>query len=508
MAFRLTESDDDNGQTGWTMADGRLTRNTDTDNWGTRNDTVLLIRIRGVAGTINKIPTAANASVTATKNEAYTLSASDFQFSDEDADDALATIKIVTLPDAGTLTLDEAEVTAGDEITRADLDGGRLKFTPATDAIGDPYATFTFKVNDGEDESESDYTMTIRVLLDTATYGDPVKAIIEVNSGWQEFTLETRVAKDWFAVDLGANKRYYIRINTAENTRWPRLAAAYGPAPDHLQHTHGSGADCSRGPGGRGCAGHGWFEIRTFDASHPAGRYYFHVNAPHSITEQPDEDFRPGENPYEYSVMVEGPTEGDGNGRSAPPSPLRAFLNDEPDHHNGSDPFTLELAFDDSIKAYAADVSDSITVTNGSLTTIAQNESDITRWNLTVTPSGADTITVELAASVPCDEDGALCTFNGRRLSQGVQTTIGYLPPPPTISSVSLVTDAGDNDAWDTDELVTAEVAFTGPVYIQGQPTLGITLTGTRHEAAYASGRRHCHAAVLPPDYPGTGRGQ
>ena len=26
------------------------------------------------------------------------------------------------------------------------------------------------------------------------------------------------------------------------------------------------------------------------------------------------------------------------------------------------------------------------------------------------------------------------------------------------------------------------------PVYIQGQPTLGITLTGTRHEAAYASG--------------------
>ena len=59
---------------------------------------------------------------------------------------------------------------------------------------------------------------------------------------------------------------------------------------------------------------------------------------------------------------------------------------------------------------------------------------------------------------------------------------------PRPISSVSLVTDAGDNDAWDTDELVTAEVAFTGPVYIQGQPTLGITLTGTRHEAAYASG--------------------
>ena len=176
-------------------------------------------------------------------------------------------------------------------------------------------------MNDGNADSASAYTMTVNVLADEGPYGDPVKGVIAVNSGWQPFTLETRVADDWFAVDLGANKRYYIRINTPENTRWPRLAAAYGPAPDHLQHTHGSGADCSRGPRGTGCAGHGWFEIRTFDESHPAGRYYFHVNAPHSITEQPDEDFPPGENPYEYSIRVEGPRKETATAVPLPPAP-------------------------------------------------------------------------------------------------------------------------------------------------------------------------------------------
>ena len=38
-----------------------------------------------------------------------------------------------------------------------------LTFTPARDAHGDAYTTFTFKVNDGTDDSASAYTMTIDV---------------------------------------------------------------------------------------------------------------------------------------------------------------------------------------------------------------------------------------------------------------------------------------------------------------------------------------------------------
>ena len=48
-------------------------------------------------------------------------------------------------------------------VTAAEIDGDMLTFTPARDAHGDPYTTFTFTVNDGTDDSASAYTMTIDV---------------------------------------------------------------------------------------------------------------------------------------------------------------------------------------------------------------------------------------------------------------------------------------------------------------------------------------------------------
>ena len=48
-------------------------------------------------------------------------------------------------------------------VTEAQIDGDMLTFTPAQDAHGDPYTTFTFKVNDGTVDSADAYTMTIDV---------------------------------------------------------------------------------------------------------------------------------------------------------------------------------------------------------------------------------------------------------------------------------------------------------------------------------------------------------
>ena len=71
----------------------------------------------------------------------------------------------MTLPasDKGTLALDGTAVTADQVVTRADIDDGELIYTPPLDANGDGYASFTFKVHDGTDESASAYTMTIDV---------------------------------------------------------------------------------------------------------------------------------------------------------------------------------------------------------------------------------------------------------------------------------------------------------------------------------------------------------
>ena len=113
--------------------------------------------------TTNTAPTAADKTVTTGEDRAYAFTADDFGFDDDDAGDTLASVTIVTPPAAGTLALDGTAVMADDVVTKAQIDGDMLTFTPARDAHGDPYTTFTFTVNDGTDDSASAYTMTIDV---------------------------------------------------------------------------------------------------------------------------------------------------------------------------------------------------------------------------------------------------------------------------------------------------------------------------------------------------------
>ena len=101
--------------------------------------------------------------MTTGEDRAYAFTADDFGFDDDDAGATLASVTIVTPPALGTLALDGTAVMADDVVTKAQIDADMLTFTPARDAHGDPYTTFTFTVNDGTDDSASAYTMTIDV---------------------------------------------------------------------------------------------------------------------------------------------------------------------------------------------------------------------------------------------------------------------------------------------------------------------------------------------------------
>ena len=133
-------------------------------------------KVNGAAA--NTAPTAANNTVTTAEDRAYTFTAADFGFMDADTGAALASVKIVTVPAAGTLAFDGTAVMAADVVTKAQIDGDMLIFTPARDAHGVAYTTFTFKVNDGTDDSASAYTMTIDVtdapapVCTAPSYGD------------------------------------------------------------------------------------------------------------------------------------------------------------------------------------------------------------------------------------------------------------------------------------------------------------------------------------------------
>ena len=140
------------------------------------SDRTFVIRVNGTAvvGTVtNAAPTAANKTVTTAEDTAYAFEADDFGFADTNAGDTLASVKIVTLPAAGMLALDGTAVTTNQAVTKADIDGDMLTFTPATGANGAPYTTFTFKVNDGTVDSTRAYTMTVNVTPAPTTCAAP-----------------------------------------------------------------------------------------------------------------------------------------------------------------------------------------------------------------------------------------------------------------------------------------------------------------------------------------------
>ena len=164
-----TAIDSETGAASWSIADGGYKKETapTPGDWEAVSDDhddsgAMLIRVNGAEAT-NTPPTAANNTVTTGVGTAYTFKADDFGFADTNAGDTLASVKIVTLPAVGTLAFDGTDVTLNQVVTRADIDDNKLIFTPVAGAIGTGYATFTFKVNDGTDDSSSAYTMTIDV---------------------------------------------------------------------------------------------------------------------------------------------------------------------------------------------------------------------------------------------------------------------------------------------------------------------------------------------------------
>ena len=131
----------------------------------------------------NTAPTAANNTVTTGVGTAYAFTADDFGFADMDTGDTLASVTIVTVPTPGTLALDGTAVLADAVVTTAQIDGDMLTFTPVAGASGDPYTTFTFKVNDGTDDSASAYTMTIDVTAAPVTNTAPTADHNTVTTG-------------------------------------------------------------------------------------------------------------------------------------------------------------------------------------------------------------------------------------------------------------------------------------------------------------------------------------
>ena len=133
------------------------------------------IRVNGDAGggtPPNAAPTAADSEVSTLEDTDYVFGAGDFAFSDTDSGDALSSVKVTTLPARGfgALEFDGTALASGDlpkTVTKAELDGGKLVFSPVSGQFSDDYASFMFKVSDGDADSVA-YAMTVDVDPDPA----------------------------------------------------------------------------------------------------------------------------------------------------------------------------------------------------------------------------------------------------------------------------------------------------------------------------------------------------
>ena len=211
-----------------------------TDGDGTAESLTSVATARVAASTR---PTAANGTVTADEDTAYTFEAADFGFSGASAGDTLASVKIVTLPAAGTLERDGAAVTAGQSVTKADIDGDKMVFTPAANANGAAYAGFTFRVNDGTNESLSVYRMTIDVTpVNDAPAGQPAitgkvqvghTLIADATGITDEDGLPLEFSYEWIRVDggteadiSGATSRAY-KLTTTDSGKTIKVKVSF-----------------------------------------------------------------------------------------------------------------------------------------------------------------------------------------------------------------------------------------------------------------------------------------
>ncbi|MDP1612088.1 MAG: DUF4347 domain-containing protein, partial [Sulfuritalea sp.] len=99
---------------------------------------------------VNDAPDGTNNTVNTDEDTAYTFTAANFGFTDtsDSPANSLQAVKITTLPGTGTLYVNGIAAIANQVVAKTDIDTGWLTFSPAANASGMPYATFTFQVVD------------------------------------------------------------------------------------------------------------------------------------------------------------------------------------------------------------------------------------------------------------------------------------------------------------------------------------------------------------------------
>ena len=113
---------------------------------------------------------------------------------------------------------------------------------------------------------------------------------------------------------------------------------------------------------------------------------------------------------------------------AAAPSPLTASIHDEPQSHDGENVFTFELRFSEELKpgfSFKTLRDHAFTVTGGDITRAKRVDgSGNLRFIIHVQPDGSGGVTVVLPVTTDCEAEHAICTEDGRPLSNRLELTV------------------------------------------------------------------------------------
>ena len=169
--------------------------------------------------------------------------------------------------------------------------------------------------------------------------------------------------------------------------------------------------------------------------------------------------------------------------------PLTAAFEGIPAEHDGQTAFTLRIAFSETLRMSGRRLRANVVAVAGGRATKAgrvHRRKDL--WKLTVRPDSLADVTVTLAAGAVCDSSGAVCTADGRALSNTISTVV---KGPVTVSVADARAREGEDETLDF--AVTLSRAASGTVAVayataDGSARAGLDYTARKGQLSFAPG--------------------
>ena len=173
--------------------------------------------------------------------------------------------------------------------------------------------------------------------------------------------------------------------------------------------------------------------------------------------------------------------------RNRPVAPLTASFSGVPAEHDGSE-FTVDLSFSENVAAGYARIRDHAFRVNGANIKNAQRKTQGSNqhWTVTVDPTDNGGVSITLPETTNCSAQGAICTEDGRRLSNSSSATVagpaGVVATTPTVSIAGGSGTEGDDSSIAF--TVTLDEAASGTVTVDYATADGSAEAGDDYTAA------------------------